>query len=210
MPVHSSVHFFSTSTLNGLNILIHSTSIIKNFGTICFVPLRSWKVFKQFGLFHFDPDKFIRFLVCFILDPRIFWNMQTCFLFALESFGINFFDPLRSWRFWNHLIRFFFDLWIFGTNFFDPLRSWRFRNMSVCFFFDPKCFEINFFDPLWSWRFQNKMVRFFFAPKSFGIHFFDPLRSKTNWNKPVRFDLISKKSSDRSFVSSSFRYRCQC
>jgi len=57
-------------------------------------------------------------------------------------------------------------------------------------------------------KISEKDVLFFLRMTRFGIHFFDPLRSKKNCNIPVLFDSISKKSSDQSFVSSSFRYRC--
>jgi len=132
------------------NNLVSSISIFKSFGTIWFVPLRSWKVLEQIGPFRFDSEKFLRFLVRFIFEPMPFWNTQGCFLFAPESFGINFFDHLRSWRFWNNWVRFSFD---------------------------PKDFGLNFLDPLWSWIFWIKRDRFIIVLKSVVISFFDPFRS---------------------------------
>ena len=78
------------------NILVCSNSILKSFGTIWFVPLRSLKVLEQFGPFHFDPEKFVKFLARFIIDPQTFWNNPVRFIFTPKSFRINFFDPPQS------------------------------------------------------------------------------------------------------------------
>ncbi len=110
-----------------------------------FLPLPSWKVLEQIGLFPFCPEKYLNNLVCSCMSLKSFGIPTVCsssFLKSLEHLCLFLFAPEK---FWNTSVCSYLFLRSFGMPLFAPLCCWRSLELSSFILFNLEDFGISRF-----------------------------------------------------------------